>query len=270
LVLHHEAGDALWVDTDRTLLERVLRNLADNAIKYTEQGGVTVRARQAGDEVAIDVIDSGCGIASGERTRVFEEFYQIGNPERDRQRGLGLGLAIVKRLVELLRGRLELESEPQRGSRFTVLLRAAPIDAPAWRARGVPQARTLDGLHVLVVDDEADVRLGTRLLLEGLGCRVSTAAGTTEAVAAAAADAPDIVLADLRLRGDDSGIRAVGRLRAHHPGLAAVLISGDTAPDRLQEAERAGLTLLHKPVPVDVLARAIAERVHDRAAGRAS
>jgi signal transduction histidine kinase len=259
LAVRCDAVPGLRVATDRTLLERVVRNLVDNAIKYTDEGTVTVSVRRAQASVEIAVADTGRGIPAEERERIFEEFYQLGNPERDRQRGLGLGLAIVRRLVDLLGGRLRVDSEVGRGSTFTLALPAAGADAgPRPRVETVAR-RGLAGLHLLVIDDEASVRLGTRLLLEGLGCRVTAVGGTAEALEAAAADRPDVVLADLRLRGEDSGIVAVERLRARHPGLPALLISGDTDPDRLREAERAGLPLLHKPVPAEALARAIGD-----------
>jgi CheY-like chemotaxis protein len=251
------AQPGLLVDTDRTLIERVLRNLLDNAIKYTDRGSIAFEARREGPWVALAVVDTGRGIPPSEHERIFEEFYQVDNPERDRQRGLGLGLAIVRRLVGLLGGELRVESELGRGSTFTLRLTAAPDPAPVPEPALAAHRRTLDGLHVLVVDDEASVRLGTSLLLEGLGCRASVARGTDEAVEVATHDAPDIVLADLRLRGEDSGVRAVTALRALRPGLPALLISGDTAPDRLREAERAGLVLLHKPVPAEALAKGI-------------
>jgi signal transduction histidine kinase/CheY-like chemotaxis protein len=251
------AQPGLLVDTDRTLIERVLRNLLDNAIKYTDRGSIAFEARREGPWVVLAVVDTGRGIPPSEHERIFEEFYQVDNPERDRQRGLGLGLAIVRRLVGLLGGELRVESELGRGSTFTLRLPAAPDPAPVPEPAVAAHRRTLDGLHVLVVDDEASVRLGTSLLLEGLGCRASVARGTDEAVEVAMHDAPDIVLADLRLRGEDSGVLAVTALRALRPGLPALLISGDTAPDRLREAERAGLVLLHKPVPAEALAKGI-------------
>jgi signal transduction histidine kinase/ActR/RegA family two-component response regulator len=244
--------------SDRTLVERVLRNLVDNAIKYTDAGQVRVEGLRRPDSIAVRVIDSGRGIPPDEQERVFEEFYQIGNAERDRHKGLGLGLAIVRRLVDLLGGSLRLESTPGRGSTFEVVLPIDRREVPPDAHVDAPMHADIGGCHVLVVDDEPNVRDGMRLLLEGLGCRVSLAAGTADAVAGAAAARPDIVLADLRMQGDDSGVRTIDSVRSLYPGLPALLVSGDTAPDRLREAEHAGLALLHKPVPADVLTRAIA------------
>jgi signal transduction histidine kinase/CheY-like chemotaxis protein len=246
-----------FVATDQSLLERVIRNLLDNAVKYTDSGRVSLRVTREAGDLVIAIADSGRGIPEEEQTRVFEEFYQLDNPERDRARGLGLGLAIVRRLTDLLCIRMGMESSPGRGTTFYLALSAvhqAANGADAKAAHAEPAA-----LHVLVVDDEAGIRLGMKTLLEGMGCRATLAGGTLQAVAAARAERPDIVLSDLRLRGDDNGIKAVRAIRDLYPRMPAILISGDIAPDRLREAEEAGIPLLHKPVPVEVLKSAIAK-----------
>jgi signal transduction histidine kinase/ActR/RegA family two-component response regulator len=259
------------VFTDPVLLERVLRNLLDNALKYTAQGSVRLEACSAASALELRIIDTGPGIPAHERERVFEEFYQLGNPERDRSQGLGLGLSIVRRLSDLLRLELAMSSALGRGTEFRLRIprAAGSAAAPAATAAAAPDARSLRGLHVLVVDDEESVRQGMVTLLEGMGCRVSAATGTASVAEAAAAGRPDIVLADFRLRGDDDGLAAVRRARQQWPGLAALLISGDTAPARLREADAAGLRLLHKPVAIGELTRAIVEEV-SRAADAAS
>ena len=245
------------VQTDRLLLERIMRNLTDNAIKYTDAGSVRLGVARSGDDVVLAVADTGRGIPASEHARVFEEFYQLDNPERDRTRGFGLGLSIVKRLADLLGIRLDMESAPGAGTTFRLRLAVAPGDA-ATAALPAAAASRLNGLHVLVVDDERQVRLGMKTLLEGMGCRATLVDGTQRALAAAELDRPDIVVADFRLRGEDDGIAAVHSLRALYPELPAILLSGDTAPDRLREAEAAGIALLHKPVAVADLAQAIA------------
>jgi signal transduction histidine kinase/ActR/RegA family two-component response regulator len=245
------------VETDRLLLERILRNLVDNAIKYTDAGRIRLDVAAAGDDVTVTVADTGRGIPQDEHARVFEEFYQLDNPERDRARGFGLGLSIVKRLADLLGIRLDMESAPGKGTTFRLRLAAVAGKAAGPAPPPAAQSR-LDGLHVLVVDDEGQVRLGMKTLLERMGCRATLVDGTARAVEAARGDRPDIVVADFRLRGEDSGIAAIRSVRAVHPELPAILLSGDTAPDRLREAEEAGITLLHKPVIVEELAHAIA------------
>ncbi len=243
------------IDSDRLLFERIVRNVLDNAIKYTDTGQVRVAAVVQEDDIVLTVADSGRGIPAAEHARVFEEFYQLDNPERDRTRGFGLGLAIVKRLADLLQIQTTMTSAPGQGTEFRFVLPRAPAIAGSGDAR--EEAFGLQGLHILVVDDEDQVRLGMKALLEGLGCRATLVEGTTPAVAAAKAEKPDIVLADFRLRGDDNGIATVQSIRRLFPAMPAILLSGDTAPDRLREAEEAGIPLLHKPVAVEVLAEAI-------------
>lgn len=258
LSLRLESPEAVFVDTDPLLLERVLRNLIDNAIKYTERGGVTVRVEPGADDQIWRVVvsDTGCGVAPAERARIFEEFYQIGNPERDRAKGLGLGLSIVSRLVDLLDLHLDLESVPGEGSSFSLgITAAAPV--PLADAATTAAAARLPPLHVLVLDDEEPVRQAMQALLSAHGCEVTLAATTREALVRSLMRRPDLVLSDLRLRGGDDGISAVRSLRGALPGLPAVLVSGDTSPERLREAHAAGLVLLHKPVLEEQLLAAI-------------
>ena len=266
LVLHTPVDGLCY--TDPLLLERVLRNLLDNAIKYSDAGQITLGAERSGAGFEVYVRDTGQGIAPDEQEHVFEEFYQLGNPERDRTQGLGLGLSIVRRLAELLQLGLTMQSTLAQGTEFR--LRLAPgfsKDEPPQAA--APALASIRGLRVLVVDDEEAVRDGMRAVLEALGCEVQLATGSIDAESLARATAPDIVLADFRLLGDDDGLAAVRRLRLLHPGLAALLVSGDTAPQRLREAHAAGLRLLHKPVSLEVLTGAIRDEV-DRARGKSA
>jgi CheY-like chemotaxis protein len=244
------------VDTDPLLLERILRNLLDNAVKYTDMGFVRLEARRDGDCVVVAVADSGPGIPESEHQRIFEEFYQLDNPQRDRTRGLGLGLAIVRRLVDLVKVQLRLTSVPGKGTRFELRLPAA---GATYTSVQLPPGRPVPaGLRVLVVDDEPHIRLAMKALLDGMGCCTTLADGAEEALRAAQGARPNLVLADLRLRGLD-GIETIRAIRALYPGIPALLLSGDTAPERLQEAETAGIALLHKPVPAETLERAIAQ-----------
>ncbi|MBT9490883.1 MAG: hybrid sensor histidine kinase/response regulator [Paucibacter sp.] len=236
-----------FVETDPALLERVLRNLIDNAIKYTDQGHISVIVERDEAVWRVCVCDTGRGIAPEEQARIFEEFYQVGNPERDRANGLGLGLSIVSRLVDLLDMHLGLYSVLGQGCRFSIGIEAADIEPTVSNASETAPA-LLPHLHVLVLDDEAPVREAMTALLTGLGCEVVAVASTREAILRSLMRRPDIVLSDLRLRGGDDGISALRSLRSALPGLPAVLISGDTAPERLREAHAAGLVLLHKPV----------------------
>jgi two-component system, sensor histidine kinase len=265
LALELEAGSPLFVETDAVLLERVLRNLVDNAVKYTARGTVRLRMREEAGRALIVVADTGRGIPREEHERVFEEFYQLSNPERDRSRGIGLGLAIVRRLTTLLRIDLALESEPGRGTSFTLAMplaeRRSGVEevkraAAANRAVALPA-----GVRVLVVDDEGLVRRGMQALLEGWGCRVTLASGTAEALLAVAGGTFDLIIADQRLRGSETGIELVRQARNHGGAIPALLITGDKAAEILTEAEQLKLTVLHKPVTEATLRNAIAGAV---------
>ncbi|MGH8530910.1 MAG: ATP-binding response regulator [Nevskiales bacterium] len=249
----------VYVETDAALLERVLRNLLANAVKYTDAGAVSLRALNSGGQPRLQISDTGRGIPAGEHERVFEEFYQLENPERDRRKGLGLGLAIVRRLVDMLGIGLTMQSAPGVGTTFELQLAAAGSAAlPAAENAREPDSRTR-GLRVLVIDDEAAVRTGMQTLLEAMGYEVALADSTEHAVQEARAQLPQLLLADLRLRGSDTGIQAIQAVRELVPRVPALLISGDTAPARLKEAQQAGIKLLHKPVALSDLRQSIHE-----------
>ncbi|MET0681254.1 MAG: HAMP domain-containing sensor histidine kinase, partial [Burkholderiales bacterium] len=163
-----------YLFSDPVLVERILRNLVSNALRYTKAGGVLVGARRRGKEVSLEVWDTGIGIPLEQQDRVFEEFYQLANPERNSKKGLGLGLSIVKRLVNLLGARVDLRSVPGRGSVFRVRLPLGvrPVVDPARKAKAVAAPGDLSGRVIVVVEDEAAVLEGMRVLLEGWGAEV--------------------------------------------------------------------------------------------------
>lgn len=263
LQLSVECPSNALVETDRKLLERVLRNLTENAIKYTSSGSVRLHAEPAGNEWRIAITDTGCGIPEEERERVFEEFYQLGNPERDRRRGLGLGLAIVKRLVGLLQIKMEMTSGTS-GTCFTLMLATAGSTARE-RTRSKEPTRSPRLANVLVVDDEEAVRLGMKALLEEFGCAVSLAASTTEAVQSSALRRHDMLIADFRLRGEDSGLKTIFAIRSLQPAIPAILMSGETAPERLKAAHEAGIEVIHKPVSAEALKQQLLLLIRDAA-----
>jgi two-component system, sensor histidine kinase len=248
-----------FVETDPVLLERLVRNLVDNAFKYTAAGGVTVVAERSERIGHITVRDTGPGIPASEREHIFEEFYQIGNPERDRSEGLGLGLAIVRRLAHLLGLEVMLESRLGCGSTFTVTMPLAREGSTEPPAPAAADAGVLEGARVLVIDDEPEVRAGMRALLERLGCRVVVCGGYAEAdrLLDEGAPEPELIVADFRLRQHENGIDTVHRLRLRLGPVPALLVSGDTAPERLREARWSGLPLLHKPVSAEKLTEAM-------------
>lgn len=251
LELSAEAAD-IWILSDPTLLERILRNLVINSIRYTPSGTVSIQCIPAGNAVKLIVEDTGIGIPEENHKEVFQEFTQLANPERDRSKGLGLGLSIVRRLTTMLDHPLSLDSTPDHGTRFTLLL---PIVEDSLRAAppapelGVTGDRPLD-LRVLVIDDDEDILEATRKLLDSWGCCVSTADSAAAAEALARSELKfDALVSDFRLPENVSGTELVEKVREiQRRNVPALLITGDTEPARLKQAEAAGLELLHKPV----------------------
>ncbi|TAK93535.1 MAG: response regulator [Aquabacterium sp.] len=249
----------LIVNSDHEQLSRVLHNLVDNAVKYTHQGSVHIEAIEHDKHIEVCVRDTGCGIALPLHKQVFEEFFQVDNPERDRNRGLGLGLSIVRRLATLLYLELDLQSTPGQGTTITLTIPRGSIPTATVPAIDPRDAQpSMPMCNVLVLDDEMAVRVGMQGLLKRMGCEVMLASSIAEALEHIQIRQPDLVLADLRLRGQENGIDAIQRLRQHLRNLPAIIITGDTAPDRLKQAQAAGLPVLHKPVAPEALMTAIA------------
>ncbi len=249
------------IRSDPALLERILRNLIENALRYTERGGVLIGCRRQGSNLQIDVVDTGIGIQPDKHEEIFEEFFQVGNPERDRNKGLGLGLAVVRRLARLLGHRIELRSLPGRGSIFRVEVPAVALrSSGSDRPNGVPAVNGRSGL-ILVIDDEPLVRMGLQAMLEGWGYRVLTAGSIQDAVQhVESGEWPAAILADYRLRGGETGLDAIKAVyeRLDMP-VPATVITGDTAPERLVEVRAGGHALLHKPVAANDLRNAVVE-----------
>jgi signal transduction histidine kinase/CheY-like chemotaxis protein len=257
---------SLSVMSDALLLERIVRNIISNAVTYTDRGRIVVGCRRGRRHLRIQVWDTGRGIPRHEQEHVFQEFYQLGNPERDRTKGVGLGLAIVRRLMLLLGHSLTVRSEPGQGSLFQ-------IGAPCADAAAVQAAQTGEfpspflahgvGL-ILVIDDEVSIQIAMKSLLEGWGYEAITAGSCEEMLERIATHrtAPRLIISDYRLRDNASGIDAIERLRnEYNDEIPGMLITGDTAADRLREAQESGFLLLHKPVPNHRLRASIAHLI---------
>jgi signal transduction histidine kinase/CheY-like chemotaxis protein len=251
------------VYTDPLLIERVVRNIVANAITYTDEGRVLIACRRRGRTLSVGVWDTGRGIPPHEHAQIFKEFYQIDNPERDRNRGVGLGLAIVRRLTALLGHPLGFRSQPGRGSAFFVDLPLSDAEVASTGDRfddAASSAISGSGL-ILVVDDELTIQSAMKSLLESWGYD-TIIAGTCDALLERLANCPNrpaLIISDFRLRGGEDGIRVIERLRSEYNDdeIPGMLITGDTAPDRIKDAEESGLLLLHKPVPNHRLRAAI-------------
>ncbi|WP_448188557.1 PAS domain S-box protein [Azospirillum sp. sgz301742] len=241
------------VRSDPTLLAQLVRNLVENAIRYTPRGGVRVECHVEGDSLAIAVHDTGIGIPAEHMASIWEEFHQVGNPERDREKGLGLGLAIVRRLSVLLGHPVTARSEPGKGSVFSVEVpldtdeRALEIEAPARPAPGPGATPRL----VVVVEDDAIVLTALEALLTEWGYEVLAASSGAEAVERIqdGGRLPDVVVSDYRLRGGEVGTQAVRLIReACGLPIPGILLTGETAGAALRDAADEGLLVVHKPV----------------------
>jgi signal transduction histidine kinase/CheY-like chemotaxis protein len=250
------------VRSDPVLLERILRNLVSNALRYTVAGEVAVIAQRSGPVLRVEVRDTGVGIPEADQQRIFEEFTQLQNPARTSKKGLGLGLSIVKRLCGLLDYDIRLQSRPGEGSTFGF---DVPLgDAQAQSALPAPPAETprtnLAGRLIVVVDDEEAVVDGMTALLTGWGGDVigSTTGNDIIARIHAAGRLPDLLIVDFRLGDGDTGITLATHLRQMlDPEIPAVLVTGSITPELETQARQAGLRFLLKPVSVSALARCI-------------
>lgn len=245
---------SVWVLSDATLLYRILLNLAGNALRYTDHGGVLVACRliHGGTQLQIQVWDSGIGIAPEHQQDVFKEFYQVGNAARDRNKGLGLGLSIVQRTADLLHHTLSLASRPGMGTRFALTLPVVPPADVVADAASPERAQgdDLQGAEVLVIEDDALVRSALAGLLGGWGVRVYEAQGLADAQQWLRDGLqPAVILSDYRLQDGQTGIGVVQLLQAQLPHAVPVcMMSGDTDATLMADAKAAGLILLHKPV----------------------
>ncbi|MEY4561204.1 MAG: hypothetical protein RLZZ618_481 [Pseudomonadota bacterium] len=260
LALHTQfdsPASELAVFTDESLLRSILDNLVGNALKFTSTGGVTLSAGRFNKDglplVRIAVRDTGMGIPSTEHERVFEDFYQLDNPDRSSRssKGLGLGLSIVRRQAELLETRVRLVSAPDCGATFEFDLPAlvsstplVPVALQADALTAVPK-----GLRVLVIDDEPEVRTALRLMLECVDWEVHTAEGLGEALSELHSGfRPNVLVVDHRLHGGQTGPEVIAELRRAGFDVPAVMVTGDTSPAHLIALRDTELPVLHKPV----------------------
>lgn len=262
LDMHIDASN-ITVFTDPVLLTRILSNLLVNAINYTDHGSVTLSAEVVDQSVLISVKDTGKGISEENLEYIFDEFRQLHNPERDRNKGLGLGLAICRRLAAMLGTEITVTSKLGKGSSFSLVL---PLDNRKKERAAIKEAAPaeieLSPYAIMIVDDEKDIRDAMPMLLASWGCQ-NVAAVSDEAEAKAAIEAgfaPDLVVADYRLRDNYTGLKVVELVSALLGyKVRAILITGDTAPESLLKIRESGLATLHKPIIINQLKSAIAE-----------
>jgi two-component system CheB/CheR fusion protein len=248
------------VRSDAELLRQILENLLGNAIKHTRPPGrVVIGARRRGTRILLQVWDTGSGIPTDQLEAIFEEFHQLENPARDRQKGLGLGLAIAQRLANLLGHQINVRSTLGKGSVFEIevprdderptaqaLAEPPPVDTTASRA-----SETL-----LLIDDDSGVLDALRLLLESYGYQVMAAGNGAQAMqqVADAEQPPRLIISDYQIPGPENGLEIIGKIRTIvGEDLPAILMTGDTLPERMRDAQLMNCQVLHKPARSDVL-----------------
>ncbi|MDO8988708.1 MAG: hybrid sensor histidine kinase/response regulator [Sideroxyarcus sp.] len=237
--------------SDPFLLERMLRNLISNAIRYTDSGGVVVRCTCMPGKVGLEVADTGIGIKAETIPHIFEEYYQADNPHRDRRKGLGLGLAIVRRIESLLECKVTVSSVPGVGSVFG-------FEVPTGNTSNLVQPFVithsqydLSGKVVALVEDDPDIREVSLDLMEQWGCKVIAGEFAEDVMRKLdiAQLRPDLLVCDYRLPQGMTAIHVIKRMRELWGNeLPSVVLTGDTASETLHEIHDSGAILLHKPI----------------------
>lgn len=243
------------VRSDRALLARVVTNLLANAIRYTREGQVRIGSRVDDGRLRLTIEDTGIGISAEHLPHVFEEFYQVDNPARDRRLGYGLGLATVKRLSELLDLRVTAHSVLGQGSVFELQLPLADAAANERLDEAervcASSATTALAMRILVVDDDQSSLQALGGLLASWGMEVRSASDVEGALGVLQAGfRPQALVVDLRLGPQVSGIQAIEDLRSalDDAELPALIVTGDVGGDYLDAARAAGLPVIVKPV----------------------
>ncbi|MFV1983958.1 MAG: ATP-binding protein [Thiohalomonadales bacterium] len=244
---------ALVVFSDPTLLEQIMRNLVTNAIRYTNDGTIIISCVETDDFVRLDVTDTGIGIPANKHRIIFDEFYQLGNPQRDRGNGLGLGLAIVERIARLLNHPIEIHSILGEGSTFSIFVNKGDVSEIRNNTLQSSDAQhaIIENLTIVVVDDELSIREGMQILLQSWGCNIIATSTLNEAIQKLTEHQlrPDGIIADFRLAGTQTGIQVIQHLYAEYGAhIPALIVTGDIEVDRLREVNESGFQLLHKPV----------------------
>lgn len=257
------------VHSDPVLLTNIIRNLVSNAFRYTRKGGILVACRKRSNHVSIEVWDTGVGIPKSEIQNIFNEFYQLENPERDRSKGLGLGLAICQRLCELLKHSLSVQSTPGRGSVFKIRVPLAKAEFVSETSRKTTLASGFGNHTVLVVDDEKEILNAMRAVLQSWQCHVITAGSAREALQLLTENPelkPRLIICDYRLRDQETGTSVIDAIRSSlNSAIPAIIMTGDTAPERIREAEASGHLLMHKPIKPSALYNALQTALTDAA-----
>ncbi|MGF7160899.1 FixJ family two-component response regulator/signal transduction histidine kinase [Rhodoligotrophos appendicifer] len=255
----------LWITSDPRLLEQMIRNLVSNALKYTKHGKVLLGCRRHEDRLSIEVWDTGVGIEEADLQTIFQEYYQIDNPDRAPSHGLGLGLAIVDRLGTLMGHKVHARSTPGRGSAFSIEVRLSD-SALAPRVADLPfkdepaEVRSGTARNILLVEDDPEVRTLLKHLLTEDGYDVTAAPDGVAAMGLVAGGTtdPDLLLCDYNLPNDLNGVQIAAKLRKKlKRNLPTIILTGDISTDALRNIAREDFVQLNKPVKIEEMTEAI-------------
>ena len=248
---------SIYVDTDPLLLSRMLRNLLSNALRHSQAKKILITSKVIANKVYLGVRDNGCGIPDSETGKIFSEFYQLNNPERDRNKGLGLGLAITKRLSGLLGHKIVLHTKQNRGCCFRLELSRIETDGEVNAEINIVQDADISGLFIMLIEDEIHVRDAMCALLKQWGCELLVADSLDnleKELNSLSYPEPDIIIVDYRLRENKNGLQAVVELRERYQSkLPAIVISGDTDKQLARRVKSEDCVMLNKPVLPEVL-----------------
>jgi CheY-like chemotaxis protein/anti-sigma regulatory factor (Ser/Thr protein kinase) len=251
------APTASVVHTDPVLLESILGNLVSNAVRYTRQGRVSVQCLERDDLACLEVRDTGPGIPADQIERAFEEFQRL-DTSNAAERGLGLGLAIVRRLARLLDLPIEIMSEVGVGTVFTVIApRVATTMPPETDTSETVQS--LAGHRVLLVDDDPLVRAALAREIADWGARITVVGSAEAALWALGSAPPDVAIVDRDLGEGTNGIELLALLRARFGDVPAIIVTGATDPQALDELRRSGTPWMTKPLDAAVLRSKVTE-----------
>ena len=240
------------VRSDPNLLSEIIQNLVSNAIRYTDQGSVTLRCVQTDGRCSVEVQDTGVGIESDQLEEIFKEFHQVKTPGSNKE-GFGLGLAIVRRLADLLGYGIGVESTPGNGSCFSLsvpTLEGKIASSISDDTSDAPDEDVARGL-IILIEDDVDVANAWGLLLEAEGYQVATGGSVSEAKALIKhlPEMPALIISDFHLLDGSTGVEAVAEIRKFYErSLPAFIVSGDTSKVVKDARLLDNITVMSKPV----------------------
>ena len=257
LSLELNQDDDIYIFTDAVQYERIVRNIISNAIKYTDKGKVKFHAIIEKNCCVLRISDTGKGIAETEQEKVFEEFYQLNNKNRNTESGLGLGLSIVKRLAKILDIRISMTSKSNVGTEFVIISNLSTQNHTKQSSKLDFDNNCFNNLKVMIIDDDDMIRKSLSVLLQELGSTVFEADDKQSAMELLTIQKPDLMLVDLQLKNNDNGLEIIKLARDIHPDVNSLVITGNIDKKNLDAIKAAQIPLLHKPVNVNKLTKTI-------------